>query len=202
MHGVYKERIPDEKIGEMASFGIPMVATMVVFESYALTGHGPRVATPLEREIAAADLLGAFDHVPDGDPAIAFFRKYLDMLWTERPSWRENVRRLRAAGVTILAGSDAQTGVFPGPGLHRELALLTEAGMTPAEAIRSATLDPARFIANGREPDFGVVAEGKIADLLLVDGDPTRDLAALAKIRAVVKEGVVLERRGIAPASG
>ena len=58
-------------------------------------------------------------------------------------------------------------------------------------------LDAARFLADGKEPDFGVVAEGKRADLLLVDGDPTRDLDALARIRAVIKGGVVLERRAI-----
>src|SRR5262249_29829363 len=48
MHGVYKERIDDDQIARLAAFHIPMVATIVVFESYALTGQGPRVATPLE----------------------------------------------------------------------------------------------------------------------------------------------------------
>ena len=115
----------------------------------------------------------------------------------QRQAWRDNVRRLHETGVTILAGSDMQTGVFPGAGLHRELHLLAESGLTPAQAIRSATLDAARFLADGKEPDFGVVAEGKRADLLLVDGDPTQDLDALARIRAVIKGGVVLERRAI-----
>jgi imidazolonepropionase-like amidohydrolase len=99
--------------------------------------------------------------------------------------------------VTILAGSDTQPGMFPGAGLHRELHLLTEAGLTPADAIRAATLDAAKFLANGKEPEFGVIATGKQADLLLVDGDPTADLDALAHIRAVIKGGVPLERKAI-----
>ena len=195
MHGVYKERIPDDQIPVFASFHIPMVATIGVFESYALAGQGPRVATPLERQTVAPDVLRAFDTVPASFTAP--FARYLDDLRAERGAWRDNVRRLRAAGVTILAGSDTQTGVFPGAGLHRELHLLTEAGLTPADAIRAATIDAARFLADGKEPDFGVIAQGRRADLLLIEGDPTRDLDALARIRAVVKNGVLLERRPI-----
>lgn len=197
MHGVYKERVADDQIGRLAAFHIPMVATIVVFESYALFGQGPRASTALERETVAPGVLNAFDHVPADDAALAFFRQYLEMLRGQRQSWRDNVRRLRAAGVTILAGSDTQTGVFPGAGLHRELHLLTEAGLTPAEAIRAATIDGARFLANGKEPEFGSIAVGKRADLLLVDGDPTADLDALARIRAVIKGGVPLERQAI-----
>ncbi|MEA2626672.1 MAG: hypothetical protein QOD06_2717 [Candidatus Binatota bacterium] len=196
MHGVYKERIADEKIAELAAFHIPMVPTMVVFDSYAGVGRGPREPTPLERETVPDDVLRAFDPVPESYD-MSFFRTFLDRLYAEREHWRENVRRLRAAGVTMFAGSDTQTGVFPGAGLHRELALLTEAGLTPADAIRAATIDPARFLANGKEPEFGIVAPGKRADLLLVEGDPTRDLGVLARIRAVIRDGVVLERTAV-----
>ena len=151
---------------------------------------------PLEREIAPADVLAAFDHVPAGYD-FGLFGPYLEKMRAQRQAWRDNVRRLHETGVTILAGSDMQAGVFPGAGLHRELHLLAESGLTPAQAIRAATLDAARFLADGKEPDFGVVAEGKRADLLPVDGDPTQDLDALARIRAVIKGGVVLERRAI-----
>jgi imidazolonepropionase-like amidohydrolase len=104
--------------------------------------------------------------------------------------------------VTILAGSDTQTGVFAGAGLHRELHSLVAAGLTPAEAIRAATLDAARFLANGKEPEVGMVVQGKRADLLLVEGDPTRDLDALARIRAVIRGGVMLERTPLTAPSG
>jgi imidazolonepropionase-like amidohydrolase len=137
--------------------------------------------------------LSSFDHVPDGAQP-AFIAPYIENLRLQQQAWRDNVRRLRAAGVTILAGSDTQMGVFPGAGLHRELRMLREAGMTPAETIRAATLDAARFLAHGGETEFGIIAEGKRADLLLVEGDPTTDLRALADIRAVIKDGLVLER--------
>jgi imidazolonepropionase-like amidohydrolase len=192
MHGVYKESIPDDAVGVLAGFHIPMVATIGVFESYALLGQGPRVATPLERETVDPEVLTGFDTVPDG--VASSLRPFVEALRPVRQAWRDNVRRLRAAGVTILAGSDPQSGVFPGAALHRELGYLTEAGLTPAEAIRAATLDAARFLANGQEPDFGIIAVGKRADLLLVEGDPTTDLAALARIKLLIQDGLAIER--------
>lgn len=194
VHGVYKERIPEAEIKRLASYGIPMIPTIVVFEGYALLGRGPRAATSLERETVRAELLGAFDNPPqtkDGE----YFRPYLELLHAQRQNWRDNVRRLHAAGVTMFAGSDTQSGVFPGAGLHRELHHLQESGLLPAEVIRAATADAARFLANGKEPEFGVIAEGKQADLLLVEGDPTADLAALSRIRHVFKAGAPLQRQ-------
>jgi imidazolonepropionase-like amidohydrolase len=192
MHGVYKERVPDEAVPTLAAFHIPMVATIGVFESYALLDQGPRVPTQLERETVAPETLAAFDHVPEGFQTK--FRPFLESLRPLRPAWRDNVRRLRAAGVTILAGSDPQSGVFPGAALHRELGHLTEAGLTPAEAIRAATIDAARFLADGKQPDFGVVAAGKRADLLLVAGDPTVDVGALAHIKMLIQDGMLIDR--------
>lgn len=72
--------------------------------------------------------------------------------------------------------------------------------MTPAQVIRAATLDAARYLADGQEPDYGIVQEGKQADLLLVEGNPLQDLGALAKIRQVIKGGVPLERKPLSTA--
>jgi imidazolonepropionase-like amidohydrolase len=196
MHMVYKEPLSEEQAEKIASYGVPVVATMAVFESYALLGRGPRVPTPLEKETASASVLASFDEIPtDGTPSI--FREYFDKLHATREAWRKSIRYMRAAGTTILAGSDSQSGVFPGAGLHRELGLLVESGMTPAEAIRAATFDAAKFLARSMDPPFGSIAVGKRADLLLVEGDPTSDLANLARIRLVMKQGVPLDRHPV-----
>ena len=194
MHGVYRERISDEAVAELAAFGIPMVPTLTVFDSYAHVLDGPRASTPLERQIASPELLASFEHVPADAPGIREFRPFLEKLHAERDSGRDNARRLRRAGVTLFAGSDPQSGVFPGAGLHRELAQLAAAGLTPVEVIRAATLDPARFLERRDDPDFGQVAAGKRADLLLVAGDPMQDLGALDEIREVIVRGVRVER--------
>jgi imidazolonepropionase-like amidohydrolase len=97
--------------------------------------------------------------------------------------------------VTILAGSDAcNPGALPGAGLHLELARLVEAGMSPGEALRAATWTNARFLA-GESADFGEIADGKRADLVLVAGDPVAKVADLGRIAHVILDGVVLERK-------
>jgi imidazolonepropionase-like amidohydrolase len=97
------------------------------------------------------------------------------------------VAALHAAGVTLLAGSDAPNpGTTHGASLHGELALLVEAGLTPAQALTAATSAPAR--AFGLD-DRGRIEVGKRADLLLVQGDPTQQVTATRDIVAVWVRG-------------
>jgi imidazolonepropionase-like amidohydrolase len=193
MHGVYKDRIPDAEIPVLAGYHIPMVATIEVFDNYARMTAGPRESTALERETVPAALLDSFYPPPEGFSA-GPLTSWQELNEQAVPFRTENVQRLHAAGVAIFAGSDTQSGVFPGPGLHRELAKLARAGLTPIEVIRAATIGPARFLADRDEPDWGNVAVGQRADLLLVEGDPTRDVAALSAIRAVLLDGVPIAR--------
>ena len=198
VHGVYKERIPDDQIQKLADYGIPMVATIEVFDQYVRNRQGPMVPTKMERETVPASRLDSFWPIPE-DLELGGLEAWLDLAAQSMDVRVDNVRRLHEAGVTILAGSDTQMGVFPGAGLHRELAQLVRAGLTPAQAIRAATLDPARWLARGAEPDFGSIAVGKRADLLLVEGDPTRDIGALENIREVFLAGAPLERKPVSP---
>jgi len=100
---------------------------------------------------------------------------------------------LRRARVGILAGTDALNPyVYPGFSLHDELALLVGAGLTPLEALRAATLDPARFL--DATDSLGTVAPGQLADLVLLDADPLADIQNTRKIRAVVLNGRLLDR--------
>lgn len=192
-HGVYRERILDEDIPKLAAFGIPMIPTIVGFESLASAGSRGRQSTALERETVSPEVLAQFDQLADA-PMPEFAHESASFLATQRENWRDNVRRLHAAGVTILAGSDMQSGVFPGAGLHRELGYLTEAGLTRLEAIRATTIEAARFLEAKQDPSFGMIAPGKRADLLLVEGDPLADLDNLARIRAVIVRGLPVKR--------
>jgi imidazolonepropionase-like amidohydrolase len=101
-------------------------------------------------------------------------------------------RQLAAAGVPILAGTDAHNpGTAHGASLHGELALLVDAGLTPQQALAAATSVNATAF---RLDDRGRIGAGKRADLVLVDGDPTVDIGALARIAAVWKLGVRVDR--------
>jgi imidazolonepropionase-like amidohydrolase len=193
-HVVYRERIPDGLIATLAAFEIPMIPTIVGFEALANAGQTGREATQLERETVPPKVLAAFDEPLHDERRAAFVAESSNFLSTQRQNWRDNVRRLHDAGVTILAGSDMQSGVFPGAGLHRELRHLTEAHLSPLEVIQAATVEAARFLEAKADPTFGIVAPGKRADLLLVDGDPLEDIDALSRIRAVLARGALVER--------
>jgi imidazolonepropionase-like amidohydrolase len=97
------------------------------------------------------------------------------------------------AGITILAGTDANAAsaspapIQHGEALHDELGLLVEAGLSPVEALRSATVVPAEFFGF---TDRGVIEAGRRADLLLIEGDPTQDIAATRAIRGVWVAGM------------
>ncbi len=106
----------------------------------------------------------------------------------------EIVARLHKAGVPFLAGTDTPAGVdvVPGVSLHRELQRFVDAGFTPMEALQTATILPARFL--DRTNDFGTVEKGRMADLVLLDADPTADIANTRKIAAVVANGRAYSR--------
>jgi imidazolonepropionase-like amidohydrolase len=96
---------------------------------------------------------------------------------------------LHRSGVQLLAGSDAMGAplALPGRSLLRELALLTRSGLTPFEAIRTATVNPAKFL--GREHEFGTIAAGKRADLLLLERNPLEDVSAFDQPVGVMARG-------------
>ena len=103
---------------------------------------------------------------------------------------RQLVRALRATGAGLLAGTDMRPAGFS---LHWELEQLVAAGLTPWEALETATINPARFL--GEEEHAGSVTEGRRADVVLLDADPLADIRNSARIAAVVVGGRLIERK-------
>ncbi|MYN19263.1 amidohydrolase family protein [Rugamonas sp. FT107W] len=125
----------------------------------------------------------------DGDATLKRYQKsYGKMV--------EFVGIMYKAGVPIVAGTDDIAGFT----LHSELALLVKAGLTPAQALQVATRNGARYTRTSN--DRGSIAAGKLADLVLVDGDPTRDIADIRKVAAVITRGYVIYPREIDAALG
>lgn len=109
--------------------------------------------------------------------------------WKTYSEWMfQMVKELKDADVKIMAGTD--TPIFfltPGYSLHEELALLVKGGLTPMEAINAATLQPAMYFQ--MEDELGTIAEGMLADLVLLDANPLENIRNTKRINAVIKDG-------------
>jgi imidazolonepropionase-like amidohydrolase len=116
--------------------------------------------------------------VPEGmdEKYRASFRRMLDL-----------VAELHRSGVTIVAGTDA----LPGFSLHRELELYVQAGIPNVDVLRIATLTAAQILK--RDHDLGTIEPAKLADFIIVDGDPTRNMSDIRRIVTVVKDGLVFD---------
>jgi imidazolonepropionase-like amidohydrolase len=103
------------------------------------------------------------------------------------------VRQMHTAGVILMAGTDVSVYPrIPGFMLHDELETLVQCGLTPADALRAATLVPAIFL--GKQTDFGGIQAGRLADILVLDENPLQDIRNTRKLRDVIMGGKLLQR--------
>jgi imidazolonepropionase-like amidohydrolase len=121
-------------------------------------------------------------------------RAYFERAW---PISLAHIREMREAGVRLMAGSDvAVLNVYPGLSLHEELRLLVDSvGMSPMEALASATRKPAEWL--GLADSVGTIASGKVADLVLLDANPLTDIDNTRRIAAVLLRGRLFQRKDL-----
>ena len=182
--------LDDVATDRIVQTGVPVVTTVrLLSASHELAEHGP---TELERAMIDARQIEAWREAPSWD--LAGFSEEFDRRHAEVARDTEtNFRKLLAAGVPLLIGTDSGVhGVFPGASLHQELRTVVRLGMSTIEALRAVTSRPAAFLE--QQPTFGRVAPGMRADLLIVRGDPSVDITALADIDRVLIDGRTLER--------
>jgi amidohydrolase family protein len=179
-------------IAELKERGTIVDPTLVIFEG-ALTLDG---GTPAP---AYAPYMGIISPVLDryfksgGHPLVKGFTR--DDYRKSYAKMVELVGALHDAGVTVVAGTDGF-----GIELVRELELYQQAGFTPAEALQSATIVPARVV--GADKRTGSIAVGKEADMVLVDGDVSKELGALRRVVTVVSDGYVMDADALRKAAG
>ena len=159
--------------------GIPVQSTLVAYEAYGGPGRSRLTEDPTIAYLSG-DTRARWSRVAQGTGPTGY--RYTDFV-------KKVAGALHRAGVPLMAGTDAMgvALVAPGSSLHYELELLTESGLTPYEAIRTATVVPASFL--GKENEFGSITTGTRADLLLIEENPLEDVTRLGRPIGVMTRG-------------
>jgi imidazolonepropionase-like amidohydrolase len=196
VHVAAPEALDDEALELLRSTGAIVIPTLTVFEGLADTRAGrlPGARYPLEC-VDPAIRAHLETPLPDSlrNPRV---QATVDSLIT---GGMHNVRRLRNAGVHMAIGTDAgNPGTAHGPSFYREMELLHAAGLSAGEVFTAATLGGARALR--RDHELGSIEPGKLADLVVFEGDPTADVRNARRVRWVMKGGTLHRQTALLPA--
>src|SRR6476619_4146486 len=185
-HGVRDKPVDAEFIDMMKARSVWYISTIVLdYTGYVFAEQPSWMREPFLQRAMHPAVRAQFDDPAYGERTLA-----LPATAKNRAAVATNKQNLKAvhdAGVQIGFGSDSGVGLrIPGVAEHLELALMVEAGLTPMQAMTNATSNAARLL---KLDDRGVLASGKLADLVALDGDPTADISNSRKIHAVWHRG-------------
>lgn len=199
VHSVFEEPIDDEFIALLKKNKALLCPTLFVTNGYRYALSDRWEATPEEKRLADPQILammGDLQKIPADQlpPRVAKLMKEKPPI--NPPTIAEqNLKKLVDAGIPIVMGTDAgNIGTLHGPSIFREMALMHDAGMTPLEILRSATVNGAKAL--GRS-DLGTIAKDNRADMVLLDGDPLADVGNLSHAERVIKAGVVYDPKAL-----
>lgn len=186
-HSVRDRVMTQDLLDAMAEREVVYVTTFAVHEGYGDVLSGNVELSPFERRLGHPEVIASWQ---------ALDRPRRQARRVPSPVEAENLRMAVRHGVIVAAGSDAgNIGTLHGPGLHRELELMVEAGLTPLEALQAATHGAAA--AMRRSDELGRIVPGYLADLVILNADPTADIGNTRDIHLVVVGGEVVDPEGI-----
>ncbi len=166
---------------------VPTVSTLTIGENYSrIADHPEFVDEPLYARHLEAD---ERQRIKTEESAKQKENRWAAWMKVMTPVAQDNMKRLNEAGKDIVAAGTDQTS---GPALHRELELLAGAGISPADVIVIATRNAARAL--GKQETLGTIEAGKLADMVLLKADPTRDINNAKLVDTVIKNGQVVDR--------
>jgi len=183
VHSVDDRLIDDALLEQLRSNQVLYIPTLGVSQRYSeVLGQQLRLSG-YERTLGDPAVIATLD-----DMAWLFPGRGRRVAIPDNTTARENLLRVHQAGITIAAGSDAgNIGTLHGPGLQRELELMVQAGLLPADVLIAATLGGAQVM--GRSRELGRLAPGYRADLLVLEGSPLRDIRNTRRITLVMLDG-------------
>jgi imidazolonepropionase-like amidohydrolase len=193
-HPVIQGPVSDSFVKLMAAKKIPFASTLTIGENYSrLAEHPEYLDQPL--------YVASFSPADRATMKTKTRAEYQARMWTTwmklmTPVAEENIRKVHAAGGVVAAGTDQSSG----PALQRELELLVQAGIKPFDVLTIATHNGAVLL--GKADALGSVEPGKLADLLLLNADPTADIENVKKIAFVMKGGQIVDESKLPMAGG
>jgi hypothetical protein len=199
VHSVFNDPIDDEFIELMRANHAILCPTLFVQNGYAYALSNRWQATPEEQRLADPQILAAMhdlDRIPKDKLPPRVAKLIADKPPINPPTVSlQNLKKLWDAKIPIAMGTDAgNIGTLHGPSVFREMALMHDAGLTPLEVLRTATVGGA--MAMGRA-DLGTIVPGKLADLVLLDADPLLDVGNLSHAERVIKGGVIYDPKAL-----
>ena len=196
VHSVVDLPIDDEFIRLARERKAIYCPTIFVMSSYQMALSNQWIATDAEKRLADPEILGAMrdlDKIPKAKVP-ARVQQLMDKppSTATAPVILQNLKKVWDAGITVAMGTDAgNIGTLHGPAVFREMELMVQAGLTPLQVLRSATVNGAKMM--GLEKDGGFIAQGRLADLVVLDADPLADIANTSRIHRVVKDGHLIQ---------
>jgi len=192
VHSVEDHRVDREFLDLAKSRNVLYITTLVVNEGYdEVFGQSVKL-NDIEEQLGDPQVIATWtqlaktpaNQIPGGVPPP-------NLRDTQKTQF-SNLQLLESAGIRIVAGSDAgNIGTLHGPALHREFELMAEAGMRSTDILTAATKNAAAVM--GKEGDLGTLAKGKLADMVILDADPLRDVRNLRRIFKVIKGGQIVD---------
>jgi imidazolonepropionase-like amidohydrolase len=188
-HPVIQAPVSDKYLNMMKVKKIPQTSTLTIGEGYSrLVEHPEFLDQPLYRATLdpkritrlKTEIRKEFDE-----------RRWTWWMKVMTPVAQDNLKRLNEVGGIVALGTDQSLG----PATHRELELLVEGGISPLDAIKIGTYHSAIFL--GKEKELGTIEPGKLADLVILNADPTKDINNAKQIHTVIKDGQIVDRSGL-----
>ncbi len=193
-HPVIQGPVSDNFVRLMAAKKIPFATTLTIGENYSRLAEHPEF---LDEPDYVATYSAADRNTLRTTTRAAFqARSWTWWMKLMTPICEENIRKIVAAGGVAALGTDQSSG----PAGHREMELLVQAGVAPLEVIKIATHNGAVFL--GKADDMGSVEEGKLADLVLLNADPLKDIDNTKNIALVMKGGKIVDESTLPLAGG
>lgn len=194
-HMVTDQEVHQVFLDEMKQKGVFCIPTLAVFESFSggmqvkiENQNTPLISRGISQEILAD--LNKKTETPGIKDHLKAWRRTLDFA-------KINVKKMSDEGIKLALGTDAgNPAVFFGPSVHREMELMVEAGISPAEVIKAATINASEILGQGTR--LGTISEGKLADILVVEGNPLDNIRNTQNISMVIKNGQILDREELA----